>query len=138
MKEENPTQFPSDRSFTYGPKTSNTSKRAHIEKFHLDIYLEEAEKNNWLIWLETVKTAFDAGYSFQSLRQALSAPNASIRSLPTLRREGHQDSPLQPGCVPLENGLPPFSVSALQQYLMQFIVADDQVRDVYVCSSTFY
>jgi hypothetical protein len=114
MKEENPTQFPSDRSFTYGPKTSNTSKRAHIKKFHLDIYLEEAKKNNWFIWLETVKMAFDTGYSFQTLRQALSAPNASIRSLPTLRREGHQDSSLQSGCIPLENGLPPFSILALQ------------------------
>lgn len=128
IKDETPAQFPPDRSFTYGAKTSNTSKRSHIEKYHLDIYLEEAEKNGWAIWLEAVRTAFDSGYNFQTLRQALAAPNASIRSLPALNRGRRDMSSPASGHVTLESGLPPFSIAALQQYLMQFIVADDQVR----------
>ena len=132
MKEKNPKQFPSDRSYTYGPMTSNTPKRAHIEKYHLDIYLEEAKKNSWTIWLDSVKVAFAAGYTFQTLRQALAASGTSIRSLPPLHREEHQGSSTLPsGCIPLENGLPLFSILVLQQYLMQFIVADDQVRYIY-------
>ena len=129
MKEKILTQFPSDRSYTYGPMMSNMPKHAHIKKYHLDIYLEEAEKNSWTIWLDFVKAAFAAGYTFQTLRQALATPGTSIHSLPPLRREEHQgSSTLLSGCVPLENGLPPFSISALQQYLIQFIVADNQVR----------
>ena len=129
MKEKIPTQFPSDRSYTYSPMTLNTPKRAHIKKYHLDIYLEEAKKNSWTIWLDSVKVAFTARYTFQTLHQALAAPGMSIHSLPPLHREEHQgSSTLLSGCIPLENGLPPFSILALQQYLMQFIVADDQVR----------
>ena len=131
MKEKIPTQFPSDRSYTYGPMMSNMPKCAHIKKYHLDIYLEEAKKNFWMIWLDSVKVAFTAGYTFQTLHQALATPGMSIRSLPPLCQEEHQgSSTLLSGCVPLENGLPPFSILALQQYLMQFIVADDQVHHI--------
>ena len=112
--------------------TLNMPKRAHIKKYHLNIYLEEAEKNSWMIWLDSVKAAFAAGYTFQTLCQPLATSGASIRSLPPLRREEHQGSSTLPsGCIPLENGLPPFSISALQQYLMQFIVADNQVCYIY-------
>lgn len=128
MKKDNPTQFPTDRLFTYGPKTSNTSKCVHIKRYHLEVYLEEAEKNSWMIWLETVKVAFKAGYSFQTLHQALATPNMSIQSLPSLHWGGDQGTSSFPsGHIPLENGLPPFSISALQQYLMQFIIMDNQV-----------
>ena len=128
MKEKNPKQFPSDKSYTYGPITLNTPKCAHIEKYHLNIYLEEAKKNSWMIWLDSVKAAFTAGYTFQTLRQALATSGMSIHSLPPLHQEEHQGSSTLPsGCVLLENGLPLFPISALQQYLMQFIVADDQV-----------
>ena len=129
MKEKIPTQFLSDRSYTYSPMMSNMPKCAHIKKYHLNIYLEEAKKNSWMIWLDSVKAAFAAGYTFQTLCQALAAPGVSIRSLPPLHWEEHQgSSTLLSGCVPLENGLPLFSILALQQYLMQSIVADDQVH----------
>ena len=84
MKDENPVQFPADRSFTYGVKTSNMPKSGHIKKFHLNLYLEEAEKNGWTIWLENVKKTFNAGYSFQTLREALAALSATLQSLPPL------------------------------------------------------
>ncbi|KIJ21092.1 hypothetical protein PAXINDRAFT_6873 [Paxillus involutus ATCC 200175] len=45
LKEDHPQQFPPERMYMYGPNTSNYSHRGHIEKYHLEEYLVEAEKN---------------------------------------------------------------------------------------------
>jgi hypothetical protein len=122
LKEENPTQFPKERNYIYNHTTSNWSLRAHIEKFHLDLYLDEAERNGWSVYLENVRKAFEVGYTFPTIRQALSRPNVTIRTLPPLSHLPPAESPvaLQP------SGLPPFSIVALHQYLVKFIVSDDQ------------
>ncbi|KAG9311617.1 hypothetical protein JVU11DRAFT_7834 [Chiua virens] len=114
-------------SFSYGTKTSNMSKCGHIERFHLDIYLEKAEKNSWMIWLEPVKAVFLVGYDFWMLHQALAAPNASIQLLSPLNQgRDMSSSPLGP--IAVESGHLPFSSAAFHQYLMQFIVTDNQVH----------
>lgn len=125
QKDENPSQFPTDRNFTYGKSTSNWSLRAHVEKYHLDLYLSEAEKNGWTIYLENVKEAFKAGYTYPALRQALSLPDVTIRTLPPPSLPVSTN--LSPGALPPEPSLPPFSLATLHQYLVKFIVSDDQV-----------
>lgn len=123
QKDENPTQFPTDRNFTYCDSTSNWSLRGHVEKFHLDLYLEEAERNGWSIYLENVKEAFRVGYTYLTLRQALCRPNTTIRKLPPLSQlpTANSSSEALQSSAP-----PPFSLAALHQFLVKFIVSDDQ------------
>jgi hypothetical protein len=130
MKEEDPDHFPSDRTYTYSQNTSNTSLRVHIEKYHLDEYLTEADRNTWSIQIDAVRTAFSAGYTFTTLREALLKPGVSIRALPAAPRPGPGDSPLElagSSAFSLDAGLPSFSPPVFHHFLVRFIVADDQV-----------
>ncbi|KIK12522.1 hypothetical protein PISMIDRAFT_120753 [Pisolithus microcarpus 441] len=124
QKDANAAQFPKDRNYTYCESTSNWSLHAHVKRYHLDLYLAEAQKNTWSIYLENVKEAFKAGYNHSTLRQALSMPNVMIRTLPPLSQSCHVDPSM---ASQLESGLPPFSLAAMHRYLVRFIVTDDQV-----------
>ncbi|KIJ21095.1 hypothetical protein PAXINDRAFT_6876 [Paxillus involutus ATCC 200175] len=129
MKEEDPDHFPSDRMYTYSQNTSNTNLHGHIEKYHLHVYLTEADHNNWSIQIEAAKAAFSVGYTFTTLQEALQKPGASIRALPPAPQPGPGDSPPElAGSQPfsLGAGLPSFSPPVFHQFLVRFIVANNQ------------
>ncbi|KIK19075.1 hypothetical protein PISMIDRAFT_13963 [Pisolithus microcarpus 441] len=132
MKAQNPGQFPPDRVYTYSAATSNTSLRFHIEKYHLEEFLAEAECQGWVVQINSVRATFSIGYNYATLREVLSHPNISIHLLPPAPPPRPSDQlPVfsGPRPPPLGAGLPPFSISALHCYLVRFIVADDQVSD---------
>lgn len=93
------------------------------------------EKNHWIVQSKLLKAAFNLGYSFNSLRAILLEPGMTINNLPP-------PPPLQPGDnipvgiglrpkVDLGSDLPEFSLSVLQECLVEFIVAHDEVCDAF-------
>jgi hypothetical protein len=93
------------------------------------------EKNHWIVQSKLLKAAFNLGYSFNSLRAVLLEPGMTINNLPP-------PPPLQPGDnipigigprpkVDLGSDLPEFSISVLQECLVEFIVAHDEVCDAF-------
>lgn len=50
-KEAEPDQWKSNIRFEYSTKTSNTSLRPHIERYHLDLFLQLAKEKEWKILL---------------------------------------------------------------------------------------
>jgi hypothetical protein len=98
-KEAEPAQWKSNIRFEYSTKTSNTSLRPHIERHHLDLFLQLAKENGWKVLLP--------GLVSQARSEATSAA-ASVSA----ERRGQ------------------FDESTFHQYLLNFIVADDQVSFV--------
>lgn len=130
MKEQDPSNFPEGRKYIFSPNTGNSGLRVHVKKFHILNFLELAEKHGWPIFIQNVNLAFSIGYTFATLREALQKPGVSIRNLPPPPEPAPGDfRPQVPGGKPsLHDGLPEYSLAALQRYLVDFIVADDQVR----------
>lgn len=110
--------------------TSNSSLRGHIINWHLEEYLELAEQNGWVVQLSAVQSAFSMGYTFKTLREAIQQGN-KIAALPPAPRPGHGDSLpgnlLPSGTEKSTSAFPEFSNAALHEYLVKFVVADDQV-----------
>lgn len=92
----------------------------------------EADRNKWQIFVDAVINAFKMGYTFKTLIHALKQPGITGRNLPPPPRPGPGDSvPLGSQLhVPqaLEDSVPEFSHQAMHEYLVRFVVADDQVR----------
>ncbi|KAI6007019.1 hypothetical protein EDD15DRAFT_2358094 [Pisolithus albus] len=116
MKAQNPGQFPPDHMYTYSAATSNTSLHFHIEKYHLEEFLAEAECQGWVVQIDSVRAAFSIHYNYAMLWEVLSHPNISIHLLPPAPPPRPNDEPpafISPCPPPLGAGLPPFSISAL-------------------------
>lgn len=47
LRDENPQELASDRTWKYGPNTGNYCLWCHIHTYHPNLYLDEAEKNHW-------------------------------------------------------------------------------------------
>ncbi|KAG6371769.1 hypothetical protein JVT61DRAFT_9123 [Boletus reticuloceps] len=119
-----------DHGFMLSWNTSNYSLHAHIANWHLDEYLELAEKNNWSVQVDPVRKAFSTkGYTFRTLRDAIRRGH-KLNALPPVHFD-HRDSqardflPLSEKNMP---AIPNFSLAAMHEYLVRFIVTDDQVR----------
>ncbi|KIM58278.1 hypothetical protein SCLCIDRAFT_1191548, partial [Scleroderma citrinum Foug A] len=114
------------RKWQYKLKTRNGALCTHILNFHLSLYLDEAEKNGWIILLNYVREAVTDGYTITTIQEALQRPGVTIKNLPQL-----QNCPV--AYTSPEVGLPPFTISTMHQYLIRFIVADDQSISVVEC-----
>ncbi len=86
--------------FKYKKSTSTTSLRPHIERYHLDLYLQVAKEKGWKISLPGLKS--------QAQSQAASDASAS--------QVGQSAQ---------------FSEEIFHQYLLNFIIVDDQVRSYF-------
>ena len=64
------------------------------------------------------------GYTIATLREALQKPGITLKKFPPAPEHCGTNPPSQ---TSLEAGLPPFTISMLHQYLIKFIVANDQV-----------
>jgi hypothetical protein len=119
------------RVYVYKHTTSNSSLRPHIEKYHLSEYLVLAEREGWPIQIHSVQAALNVGYTFKTLAEALAQPGVTIRSLPPAPRPQSGDyltSGIFPQPTPsLGADLPEFSMGAMHDAIVKFIVADDQV-----------
>lgn len=91
----------------------------------------EADRNKWQIFVDAATNAFKMGYTFKTLIHALGQPGVTSQNLPLPPRPGPGDNvPL--GSLPqvpqaLEDSVPEFSHQAMHEYLVRFVVADDQV-----------
>lgn len=97
--------------------------RRHLNIWHLLEYIIAARERSWIPQLSEVAHAMDLGYDLESLER-LVRDNVDIASLTP--RVG-----LAPAATDADptgrNSIPPFSQAALQQFLISFILADDQV-----------
>ena len=132
FREKDPDVFPSGQHWMYLPCTTNANLHNHILNHHLNMYLDEAEKNGWLILVEYVWEAFTNGYTFATLHEVLHGPGVTIHRLPPVamtNSSGSQPSfPSAPLLTSLEAGLPLFSQAMLHEHLVRFILSDDQVH----------
>ena len=100
IHDANPASWPSSQKFRYSKNTSTTSLRPHIERNHLETYLSIYKEKGWKVLLP--------GLMSQARSQAASEASASRVSRPDLQVE--------------------FSQEKFHQYLLNFIIVDDQVR----------
>ncbi|KIK19731.1 hypothetical protein PISMIDRAFT_107066, partial [Pisolithus microcarpus 441] len=131
LKEKAPVSFPTNRTYTYSSNMSNYGLCIHIENFHLLEFLEQAKKQGWHIYINSINMAFSMGYTFTTLCQVLQNPGVSIRKLPPPPQPLGDQLPKFLGSKSLlSDGLPEFSPSTFHCYLVQFIVSNDQVCDL--------
>lgn len=110
------------RNFTYANSSSNTTLRPHIYKWHLLEYLTQALENSWPIVVKEVKMCQNQGFSIEEMKAHVEK-GGNLASLPRRQNAsmpGNRDS------------IPEFSVSTFHQFLLSFIVADDQVSGVHL------
>ncbi|KAG2062389.1 hypothetical protein BDR06DRAFT_1016327 [Suillus hirtellus] len=55
----------------YGLSTSNTPLHSHIHKVHIDLYLEESEKQQWPISIHPVSDCLNEGWTFSKMQKQL-------------------------------------------------------------------
>jgi hypothetical protein len=116
-----------DRTFQYSPNTGTSALRGHIDHHHILEYLALAEANKWQVWLESVKATMARGYTLNEIWEAL-AEGGALALLPPRHSEASSTNSANPSDRP---SIPPFSLEELHDHLVAFIVADDQVRDIY-------
>ncbi|KAI6022062.1 hypothetical protein EDC04DRAFT_2937332 [Pisolithus marmoratus] len=63
---------------TCSTNTSNFRLHIHIKNFHLLEFLEQAKKQGWHIYINSINMAFSMGYMFMTLHQVLQNPGVSI------------------------------------------------------------
>ena len=92
-------------------------------------YVIQLQEQGWLVQTKLLKVAFSGGYTYNSLKAMLTLRNIEIDNLPP-------PPPCKVGdTIPLCLGpkadlgadIPEFSLTALHDYLVRFIFADDQI-----------
>jgi biotin operon repressor len=108
------------RGFTYAKATGNSSLRPHIYKWHLLEYLTQALENSWPIVVKEVRMLQTQGFSIEEMKAHVEK-GGDLTSLPPRQNAGAASGPRD------RSSVPEFSVSTFHQFLLSFIVADDQV-----------
>ncbi|KAF9223009.1 hypothetical protein BS17DRAFT_767389 [Gyrodon lividus] len=102
--------------------------RGHLNSIHPLLYLNKMEGNNWPLCASLIKAAFNRGYMYNTLQQALSQPGVAIDNLPPPPPPG-EDNKVPIRMRPKTDNsmnLPEFLVETLQELLLEFIIIDDQ------------
>jgi hypothetical protein len=86
--------------------------------------LNKAIENSWPILLPKVKAAQELGYSLEDLK-VIVEKGGNFRSLTRRSTEKAKSVPGE------RDSIPEFSLSTFHQFLLSFIVADDQVSGAY-------
>ena len=107
----------------YSKKSSTTSLRPHIEKYHLLEYITKAKEYGWKLYVPSVSTASWKGYSISQIREAIKA-GQNLDNLPQI---GGGSSAIV-GVPSHRANIPIFSMESFQDALVEFVVTDDQVR----------
>ncbi|KIM61340.1 hypothetical protein SCLCIDRAFT_122229, partial [Scleroderma citrinum Foug A] len=114
----------------FSPNTSTTLLCNHLESIHTLQYMVQLQEQGWVVQTKLLKAAFSGGYTYDSLKATLVLPNMTIDALPPPPL--HEVGDMIPLCLgpktDLGTDIPEFSLTALHDYLVRFIVADDQVH----------
>lgn len=119
------------RRFTYGSKTGNSSLRPHIYKWHLHEYLTQALQNWWPIVLKEVKMLLSQGYSIEEVKTHVEK-GGDLASIAPRQDAGAASGPRD------RSSIPEFSVPTFHQFLLSFIIADDQVSGFNFCTILYF
>ena len=114
------------RNYSFSCNTSNHFLRSHIVNWHLEEYLKLAKKEDWSVQIDAVRIAQSTGYSLRAIQQAIQEGH-KLTVLPELRSNSSDSQPRRFPSSDNTPAIPEFSLTALQEYLVKFIVADDQV-----------
>ena len=106
----------------YSKKSSTTSLQPHIKKYHLLEYITKAEEYGWKLYVPSVSTASQKGYSISQIREAIKAG----QDLDNLSQIGGGSNVIV-GVLSHRANIPMFSMESFQDALVEFVVADDQV-----------
>ncbi|KIK21006.1 hypothetical protein PISMIDRAFT_12527 [Pisolithus microcarpus 441] len=147
-------------SYCYSPSMSNASLCVHIVNWHLEEYLVLAEEHKWSIQIDIVQNAFTAGllssvllrqsptlteaggtqgYTFRTLKVALTQSGFDIHKLPPAPAPEPGDTSPGDFLMPAwhlrwgHDGIPEFTIAAMREQIVWFIVADDQSINVIEC-----
>ncbi|KAI6046648.1 hypothetical protein EDC04DRAFT_2597783 [Pisolithus marmoratus] len=114
-------------NYSYSAKSSTTMCCGHLDSQHLLVYLDKIEENNWPAQSKYLTAAFERGYTFNMLQEALNCAGTEISHLPP----PGVDDRVPVGKLPkgdLSVDLPKFSIQGLHEFLVDFIVSNDQLR----------
>ncbi|KAI6024540.1 hypothetical protein EDC04DRAFT_2606341 [Pisolithus marmoratus] len=117
-------------NYLYSAKSSTTMCHCHLNSQHPLVYLKKIEENNWPVQSKYLMATFERGYTFNMLQEALNHPGAEISHLLPLPPPG-VDYGVPVGKLPKGDpsiDLPEFSIQGLHEFLVNFIVSDDQLR----------
>ena len=90
--------------------------------------MTEAERNKWKIQIDTVNHALSRGYPFSTIRSTLEKGHNLSELLPVGRNMGFATAASNVLAGPCNHeSIPSFSIDALCDVIITFIVADDQV-----------
>jgi hypothetical protein len=113
----------SKRNYTYSSKTGTSSLRNHNDRWHLEAYLTAALERGWPILSPIIKRGLELGYSLSELK-SLNEQGTDLTTLPPrMTRVSDPEG---------RRSIPQFSVAAFHKFLVEFIVADDQVSSHYM------
>lgn len=107
----------------------------HLESKHTLLYLDVLQEQCWQPQSPLIKAAIKSGYTFKTLREALNSPSITLDNIPPPPpQEDGDDVPAGLGPqskADLNASIPEFSLRAFHQYLVDFIVANNQVMKVF-------
>ncbi|KAI6046729.1 hypothetical protein EDC04DRAFT_2597848 [Pisolithus marmoratus] len=115
-------------NYSYSAKSSTTMHHGHLDSQHPLVYLNKIEENNWPVQSKYLVAAFKRGCTFNMLREALNCPGTEISHLLPPPPPG-VDNRVPVGKLPKGDpsvDLPEFSIQGLHEFLVNFIVSDDQ------------
>jgi len=119
----------SKRNYTYSSKTGTSSLRNHNDRWHLRAYLTAALERGWPIFSPVIKRGLELGYSLIELK-SLNEQGIDLTTLPPrMTRVSDPEG---------RSSIPQFSVATFHKFLVEFIVADDQVSSYYMIIHGLY
>ncbi|KAI5981995.1 hypothetical protein EDC04DRAFT_2916032 [Pisolithus marmoratus] len=122
-------------NYLYSAKSSTTMHHGHLDSQHLLVNLDKIEENNWPVQSKYLMATFERGYTFNTLQEALNHPGAKISHLLPPPPPG-VDNRVPVGKLPKGDpsvDVPKFSIQGLCEFLVDFIVSDDQAIYVMEC-----
>ncbi|KAI5991329.1 hypothetical protein EDC04DRAFT_2911606 [Pisolithus marmoratus] len=107
----------------------------HLNSEHPLVYLNKIEEHNWPVQSQYLGATFKRGYTFNTLQEALNCPSTEISHLLPPPPPG-LDNRAPIGKLPKGDpgvDLPDFSIQGLHEFLVNFIISNDQAIYVMEC-----
>ncbi|KAG1750589.1 uncharacterized protein EDB91DRAFT_1078605 [Suillus paluster] len=115
----------SHQVMSYKHSTGTSARHTHAFYHHTDIFLQEAERLRWPIYVQPLNERLAEGWTLAAIHERHQDPAYYIELLGTIPNQGHGN--FLPGTtLSPDNYIPDFSIDEMHRQLVKFIVADDQ------------
>ena len=98
----------------------------HILNWHLKEYLLLVDKYHWPVQIKTIQVIIDLDYKLLTILEVIWKGH-SLNKLPPILPKTSGSHDFLPSLEKKTPVLPNFSLSAMHEYLVKFVIADDQV-----------